>query len=74
MKRDLQKVRTWLNDRLVLTKIILVEEDDDVEIDVPIAMWVSLFEDTLREDNLNFMCRISIIVTHVVAQGKNYLD
>jgi hypothetical protein len=60
----------------VLTKIILVEEDDDVEIDVPIAMWVSLFEDTLREDssNLKFMCRISIIVTHVVAQEKSYLD
>ena len=35
----------------MLTKIILVEEDDDVEIDVPIAMWVSLFEDTLREDS-----------------------
>lgn len=31
-------------DCLVLTKIILVEEDDDVEIDVPIAMWVSLFK------------------------------
>jgi hypothetical protein len=58
----------------VLTKFILGEEDDDVEIDVPIAMWVSLFEDTLLEANLNFMCRISIIVTHVVAQEKNYLD
>jgi hypothetical protein len=58
----------------VLTKNILGEEDDDVEIDVPIAMWVSFFEDTLLEDNLNFMCRISITVTHVVAQEKNYLD
>ena len=27
-----------------LTKIILGEEDDEVEIDVPIAMWVSLLK------------------------------
>ena len=47
-----------------------------MEIDVPIAMWVSLFEDTLveRQSNLNFMFRISIIVTHVDAQERNYLD
>ena len=69
-------MQTWLNDCLVLTKIVLVEEDDDVEIDVPIAMWVSLFESILLEDSpiLLVMCRISTIVTHVVAQGKNYLD
>ena len=35
----------------VLTEIVLGEEEDDVEIDVPIAMWVSLFEDTLLEDS-----------------------
>ena len=33
---------------LVLTKIILGEEED-VEIDVPIAMWVRLFENILLE-------------------------
>lgn len=33
---------------LVLRKIILGEEED-VEIDVPIAMWVSLFENILLE-------------------------
>jgi hypothetical protein len=44
MKRDLRKVqKKYLTDRLVFTKIILGEEDDDLEIDVPIAMWVSLF-------------------------------
>ena len=36
-------MQTWFNDCLVLTKTVLVEDDDDVEIDVPIAMWVSLF-------------------------------
>ena len=44
-------MQTWLKDCLVLTRIILAEEDDDVEIDVPIAMWVSLFENTLLEDS-----------------------
>jgi len=46
-------VQIWLDYFLVLISIILGEEDDDVEIDVPIAMWVSPFEDTLlRQSNI----------------------